>query len=120
MKRNRLEMTDRELCVVSAVGSDYAAGGSRPDLQGELHLASAEERSCWQAGNRVLLTGTGDVIQAMAAGGSVTLRRGLKVQTMSSIRSLRMLAVESAPVGYVGEPRALAMLFKHTPPTGLM
>ena len=23
-----LEMTDRELCVVSAVGSDYAGGGS--------------------------------------------------------------------------------------------
>ena len=73
-------MTDRELCVVSAVGSDYAGGGSGPDLQGEsIHLASAEERSCWQAGNRVSLTGTGDVIQAMAAGGSVTPRRGLKV-----------------------------------------
>ena len=66
-------MTDRELCVVSAAGSDYAGGGSEPDLQGEsIHLASAEERSCWPAGNRVPLTGTGDVIQAMAAGGSVT------------------------------------------------
>ena len=44
-------MTDRELFVVSAVGSDYAGGGSGPDLQGEsIHLASAEERSCWRAG----------------------------------------------------------------------
>ena len=61
-------MTDRELCVVSAAGSDHAGGGSGPDLQGEsIHLASAEERSCWPAG--VPLTGTGDVIQAMAAGG---------------------------------------------------
>ena len=41
-------MTDRELCVVSAVGSDYAGGGSGSDLQGEsIHFASAEERSCW-------------------------------------------------------------------------
>ena len=48
MQRSKLEMTDRELCVVSAVGSDYAGGGSGPDLQGEsIHLvASAEERSC--------------------------------------------------------------------------
>ena len=85
MQRNKLEMTDRELGVVRAVGSDYAGGGSGPDLQGEsIHLASAEERSCWRAGNRVSLTGTGDVIQAMAAGGSVTPRHGLKVQTMAS------------------------------------
>ena len=52
MQRNKLEMTDRELCVMSAVGSDYAGGGSGPDLQGEsIHFASAEERSCWRAGN---------------------------------------------------------------------
>ena len=62
-------MTDRELCVVSAVGSDYAGGVSGPDLQGEnIHSASAEERSCWRADNRVSLTGTGGEIQAMAAG----------------------------------------------------
>ena len=91
---------------MSAVGSDYARGGSGPDLQGDsIHLASAEERSCWPAANRVLLTGTGSQIQAMAAGGSVT-PRGLKVQTKASVRSLSMLAVESAPVGYVGELRA--------------
>ena len=43
MQRNTLEMTDRELCVVSAVGSDYAGGVSGLDLQGEkIHLASAE------------------------------------------------------------------------------
>ena len=89
MQRNKLEMTDRELCVVSAVESDYAGGGSGPDLQGEsIHLASAEERSCWRAGNRLSLTGTGDVIQEMAAGGSVTPRRGLKVQTTAPVRSL--------------------------------
>ena len=76
----KLEMTDRELSVVSAVGSDCACGGSGPDLQGEsIRLASAEERSCWRAGNRVSLTGTGEVIQAMAAGWSITPRRGLKV-----------------------------------------
>ena len=87
MQRNKLEMTDRELCVVSAVGSDYAGGVSRPEVQGEsIHLASAEERSCRRAGNRLSLTGTGDVILAMAAGGSVTPRRGLKVQTMASVR----------------------------------
>ena len=34
MQRNKLEMTDRELCVVSAVGSDYAGRGSGLDLQG--------------------------------------------------------------------------------------
>ena len=51
---NKLEMTDRELCVVSAVGSDYAGGGCGLDLQrGSIRLVSAEERSCWQAGNRV-------------------------------------------------------------------
>ena len=88
MQRNKLEMTDRELCVVSAVGSDYAGGGSGPDLQGEsIQLASADGRSCWRAGNRVSLTGTGDVILAMAAGGSVAPRRGLKVQTVASVRS---------------------------------
>ena len=87
-------MTDRELCVVSAVGSDYACRGSGLDLQGggggggSIRLASAEERSCWRAGNRVSLTGTGGEIQAMAAGGSVTPRRGRKVQTMAFIRSL--------------------------------
>ena len=48
MQRNKLEMTDRELCVVSAVGSDYAGGGSGLDLQrGSIRLVSAEERSCW-------------------------------------------------------------------------
>ena len=89
MQRNTLEMTDRELCVVSAVGSDYAGGVSGPDLQGEnIHSASAEERSCWRADNRVSLTGTGGEIQAMAAGGSVTPRRGRKVQTMAFVRSL--------------------------------
>ena len=89
MQRSKLEMTDRELCVVSAAGSDYVGGGSGPDLQGEsIHLASAEERSCWPAGNRVPLTGTGDVMQAMAAGGSVTPRRGLKIQTVASVKSL--------------------------------
>ena len=89
MERSKLEMTDRELCVVSAAGSDYLSGGSGPDFQGEsIHLASAEERSCWPAGNRVPLTGTGDVIQAMAAGGSVTPRRGLKIQTVASVKSL--------------------------------
>ena len=73
-------MTDRELCVVSAVGSDYAGGGSGLDLQrGSIRLVSAEERSCWRAGNRVSLTGTGGEIQAMAAGGSVTPCRGRKV-----------------------------------------
>ena len=96
-------MTDRELCVVSAVWSDYAGEGSGLDLQGgSIRLASAEERSCWWAGNRVSLTGTGGEIQAMAAGGSVTPRRGRKVKTMAFVRSLWMLAVESAPVGYVG------------------
>ena len=86
---NKLEMTDRELCVVSAVGSDYAGGGSGLGLQGgSIRLASAEERSCWRAGNRVSLTGTGGEIQAMAAGGSVTPRRGRKVQTMAFVRSL--------------------------------
>ena len=89
MQRNTLEMTDRELCVVSAVGSDYAGGVSGPDLQGEnFHLASAEERSCWRAENRVSLTGTGGEILVMAAGGSVTPRRGRKVQTMAFVRSL--------------------------------
>ena len=89
VQRNKLEMADRELCVVSAAESDYAGEGSGPDLQGEsIHLASAEERSCWPAGNRVSLTGTGDVIQAMAAGGSVTPRRGLKIQTVASVKSL--------------------------------
>ena len=34
VQRNKLEMTDRELCVVSAVGSDYVGGGSGLDLQG--------------------------------------------------------------------------------------
>ena len=117
MQQNKLEMTDRELCVVSAVGSDYAGGGCGLDLQrGSIRLVSAEERSCWRAGNRVSLTGTGGEIQAMAAGGSVTPRRGRKVQTMAFVRSLWMLAVESAPVGYVGELRAWAMLCRHTPP----
>ena len=70
MQRNKLEMNDSELCVVSAVGNDYAGGGSGLDLQGgSTRLASAEERSCWRAGNRVSLTGTGGEIQAMAAGG---------------------------------------------------
>ena len=65
MQRNKLEMTDRELCVVSAVGSDYAGGGSGLDLQGgSIRLASAEERSCWRAGNRVSLTDTGGEIQS--------------------------------------------------------
>ena len=69
--------------------SDYAGGRSGPDLQGEsIHLASAEDRSCWRAGNRVWLTGTGNVIQAMAAGGSVTPRRGLKIQTVAFVKSL--------------------------------
>ena len=96
MQRNKLEMTDGELCVVSAVGSDYAGGGSGLDLQGggggggehSFQAASAEERPCWRAGNRVSLTGTGGEIQAMAAGGSVTPRRGRKVQTMAFVRSL--------------------------------
>ena len=89
MQQNKLEMTDRELCVVSAVGSDYAGGGCGLDLQrGSIRLVSAEERSCWRAGNRVSLTGTGGEIQAMAAGGSVTSRRGRKVQTMAFVRSL--------------------------------
>ena len=77
--------------MVSAVGSDYPGGGSGPDLQVEsIHLASAKERSCWRAGNRVSLTGTGGEIQAMAAGGSVTPRRGRdrKVQTLAFVRSL--------------------------------
>ena len=78
-------MTDRELCVMSAVGSDYAGWTCRG---GSIRLASAEERSCWRAGNRVSLTGTGGEIQAMAAGGSVTPRRGRKVQTMAFVRSL--------------------------------
>ena len=86
----KLEVTDRELCVVSAVGSDYAGGGSGPDLQGEsIRFASAEERSCWRAGDRASLAlGLGDGNEAMAAGGSVTPRRGLKVETMASVRSL--------------------------------
>ena len=89
MQRNKLEMTNRELCAVSAVGSDYAGGGSGLDSQGErIHLASAEERSCWRAGNRVSLTGTGGKIQVMAAGGSVTPRRGQKVQKKAFVRSL--------------------------------
>ena len=93
MQRNKVEMTDRELSVVSAVGSDYAGGGSGLDLQGgggggSIRLASAEERSCWRAGNRVSLTGTGGEIQAMAAEGSVTHCRGRKVQTMAFVRSL--------------------------------
>ena len=49
------------------------------------------------------LPGTGDMIQAMAAGGSVTRCRGLKIQTVASEKSLFMLAVESHPVGYVRE-----------------
>ena len=54
-------MTDRELCVSSAAGSDYAGGASGLGLQGEsIHLASAEERSCWPARNQVPLTGTSD------------------------------------------------------------
>ena len=74
---------------MSAAGSDYAGGGSGQGLQGEsIHLASAEGRSCWPAGNQVPLTGTGDLIQAMAAGGSVAPRRGLKIQTVASIKSL--------------------------------
>ena len=57
--RSKLEMTDSVVCGVGSSGSDYAGGGSGPDLQGEsIQLASAEERSCWQAGNRVSLTGT--------------------------------------------------------------
>ena len=82
-------MSDRELCVMSAAGSDYTGGGSGPGLQGEsIHLASAEGRSCWPAGNQVPLTGTGDVIQAMAAGVSVTPSRGLKIQIVASVKSL--------------------------------
>ena len=34
MQLNKLEMTDRELCVVSAGGSDYAGGGNGLDMQG--------------------------------------------------------------------------------------
>ena len=80
MQPNTLAMTDRELCVVLAVGSDYAGEGSEPDLQGEsIRLASAEERSCWRAGNRVSLTRPGDVIQVMAAGVSITPIRAKKV-----------------------------------------
>ena len=71
----------------------------RACLAGEsIHLASAEEQSCWPGGNQVLLTCTGDVTQAMAAGGSVTLRCGLKVQTLASGKSPWMPVVESAPV----------------------
>ena len=33
VQRNKLEMTDRELCVVLAVGSDNASGGNGPDLR---------------------------------------------------------------------------------------
>ena len=56
-------MTDRELCVVSAVRSDYAGGGCGLDLhRGSIRIVSAEERSCWRAGNRVSLTGTGGEI----------------------------------------------------------
>ena len=56
------------------------AEGAGWTCRGSIRLARAEERSCWRAGNRVSLTGTGGEIQAMAAGGSVTPRRGRKVQ----------------------------------------
>ena len=72
-----------------------AEGAGRVCRGENIHLASAQQRSCWPAGNQVPLTGTGNVIQAMAAGGSVTPRRGLKIQTVASVTSLSMLPFEA-------------------------
>ena len=44
------------MCGVGSL-SDYAGGGSGLDLQGgSIRLASAEERSCLRAGNRVYVS----------------------------------------------------------------
>ena len=85
MQRNKLEMTGRELCVMSAVGSDYPGGGSGLGLAGgSIRLASAEERSCWRLALSIARVGMGAIHKMAATLGDSPTARGPAGQLLQS------------------------------------